>query len=119
MALNNESRIDASEFLWLDTSVNRQESQNGQARLRLFVDRLQVFEDLDRCEQHIQSTLTDDQLALIVGGQTGLQIIPRVHQLPQVSTIYIQCANFELPQTWTQEYTKVIVKRLSTDDRIL
>lgn len=95
-------------LIWLDLSVNNsRENLDAQKRLRSLVNHLKTFEQIDQCEQYIQSTSPQDHLTLIVSGQFGEKIVPRIHQLQQISSIYIYCTNKKKNEQWSNRFAKV------------
>jgi hypothetical protein len=55
---------------------------------------------------YIQSILQEGRILLIAGGRLGSKLVPRVHQLGQISSVYVSCmdkANGE----WTKQFSKV------------
>jgi hypothetical protein len=96
-------------IIWLDASINSQENNETQGKLRSFIDYLQIFENVDQCEKHIQSVSSGDRIIFVVSGDLGQQLIPKIHPLEQIFSIYIYCANKEFHQQWTKEYKKVIL----------
>ncbi|CAF1200306.1 unnamed protein product [Adineta steineri] len=72
------------------------------------IDIQQIFKELDQCEQYIQSISSSNQLIFIVSNNFGQELIPRIHQLSQVYSIYIYCHHEqEFNQHWTEQYNKV------------
>jgi hypothetical protein len=44
---------------------------------------------------------------LIVSGQFGREIVPKIHQLEQLSAIYVYCMNKEANEQWAKDFLKV------------
>jgi len=106
MSSSNKRKL-TNYCLWLDTSVNSEKNVYVQQKLRSFIHHLQIFEKLDQCEQYIQSVSSQDRLVLIVSGELSQQLLPRIHHLPQIYSIYIYFTNEELYQPLKQQYSKV------------
>ena len=104
MAMHHGLSSQVNAFLWLNTTANGDE--DGKT-LVASLDGLKIFEEVESCEQHIRSALPQDRLALIVSGESGLSIIPRVHSLPQVLLFHILCSNREAHEELMKTYTKV------------
>lgn len=95
-------------ILWLDAQVNNSEhNQLAQQDLRKMDKNLRTFSNQEECYKCILSTLSDDQIMLIVSGQLGKEIVPRVHQLPQIKSIFIFCWNPALYEQWATSFDKV------------
>ncbi|CAF1280175.1 unnamed protein product [Didymodactylos carnosus] len=75
-------------LIWLNQNVNKsQDNLKIQEKLRtMFEDDFQTFEKLDECETSIRQK-TNDSILLIVGGQIGRQVIPKIHALTQLTTV--------------------------------
>ncbi|CAF1032842.1 unnamed protein product [Adineta steineri] len=101
------NNFDFSIFCLLDTCINMEENIDIQQKLLLLNHNLEIFKELDQCEQHIQSISSSNKLILIVSDDVGQQLIPQIHQLSQVYSIYIYCHEQEFNQHWTQQYNKV------------
>jgi hypothetical protein len=68
---------------------------------------LTTFDDDNKCEEYIRSTPKDDRIVLIVSGQLGQKIVPRIHQLRQISSVYVYCINKKQNEQWAQQFSKV------------
>ncbi|CAF3985218.1 unnamed protein product [Rotaria sp. Silwood1] len=64
---------------------------------------------------------------MIVSGQLGKEIVPSVHNLQQVISIYVYCMNKEINEQWASRFTKVkaivvhldeLISRIMTDHNI-
>ena len=96
--------------IWLDANHNNDEkTRNMEYQLRTTVNHLRKFADIHRCEENIKQTLKDDQLILIVISELGEQIVPSIHELPQISSIYVHSADQCNNKEWTKKFTKVII----------
>ncbi len=48
-----------------------------------------------------------DRLILIVSGQLGRKLVPQIHHLRQLSSIYVFCMDKQANERWTRQFTKV------------
>jgi hypothetical protein len=95
-------------LIWLAAEVNSfNENVKVQQQLRRSINHLTTFDDDKKCEEYIRSVPKDDRIILIVNGQLGQKIVPRIHQLQQISSIYIYCMNKKQNEQWTQQFSKV------------
>src|ERR1700722_4333463 len=86
------NNLETFSLVWLDASVNgSKENIEAQQRLRTSINHLKTFENSDQCEKYIRSVSKDDRIVLIVSGQLGREIVPRIHKLRQVFSIYVYC----------------------------
>ena len=103
-----EHNLETFFLLWLDASVNTsREKIKIQPQFRALINQLRTFEDENECERYIRSSSTDDRIVLIVTGQLGRQLVPRIHQLRQVCSIYIFSTDRKKHSIWINQYTKV------------
>jgi hypothetical protein len=103
-----EQKLDTCPLIWLDSLVNTsQENLDGQRLIRNSIDNLKTFETVDKCEEYIQSISSEERIILIVSGRLGQEILPRIHQLRQVSFIYVYCLNKSANEQWAKEFKKV------------
>jgi len=101
--------LETYSLLWVDAKVNSsQENVKAQQKLRASINQLRIFEDDNECEEYIRLVPKEDRIVLIVSGQLGQKIVPRIHQLQQVFSIYVYCMNKKKNKQWAQEFSKVI-----------
>lgn len=102
------SNCETFSLIWLDATVNNcQENINAQHELRKSIDRLKTFTDHNQCERYIRSVPVNNQIILVVSGHLGQVIVPRIHSLQQISSIYIYCMDKAKHEQWSKQYEKV------------
>jgi hypothetical protein len=93
--------------VWLDGSVNEtDDSRQTEQKLRQIINHLFTCNDEKKCEKYIRNT-TQEKVVLIVSGTMGQHIIPRIHNLSQLSAYYVFCANKQFHTAWASHYSKV------------
>lgn len=93
---SENQNLETYSLLWLDAEVNSsQENVKTQQQLRASINQLRTFEDDHECEEYIRLVPKEDRIILIVSSQLGEQVVPRIHQLQQVFSIYVYCINTE------------------------
>jgi hypothetical protein len=103
------SNIEMFACFWLDQDVYKtKDNEETQKELRKIINHLQAFENSDECEQVIRKT-TQEKIILISSGSMGREIIPRLHDLPQLNACYIFCQDQAANKKWANNYTKVII----------
>jgi tetratricopeptide (TPR) repeat protein len=75
-------------------------------KLRAVVNYLKIFDNIDDCMQYV-SAIKQEHVFLIVSGRTGKHIIPLVHNLSQLNSIYIFCIKAQTHRIWSSKYPKV------------
>lgn len=95
-------------LIWLDSLVNISvENLDGQRLIRSSIDLLKTFEIVNTCEEYIRSISQNERVILIVSGRLGQEIVPRIHQLRQVSSIFVYCLDKSANEQWAKQYKKV------------
>ena len=95
-------------LLWLDSSVHESEENVGiQEQLRKTHPLLETFDNADDCDKFIRLGHKYSRLVLIVSGQIGRQIVPRIHDLSHIAAIFVYCMNRDANEQWAKNYEKV------------
>ncbi|CAF0900291.1 unnamed protein product [Didymodactylos carnosus] len=90
--------------VWLDANISiTNDNKQAFAQLRKIVNRLETFNSTDECVDYI-TDIKDEKVFLIVSDSFGEQIIPRVHELQQIASIYVFCFNREHLEQWIQSF---------------
>ncbi|CAF0761430.1 unnamed protein product [Didymodactylos carnosus] len=99
--------LETFSLLWLDQNVNEsKDNRETQTQLRRSINCLWTFESGNECEEHIGQS-KDEKIVLIVSGRLGREIVPRVHDLPQLSAIYVYCMDKRTNEIWAKAYKKI------------
>ena len=109
----NPSNLETYSLLWLDSSPSSsQESIAAEQHLRTVINYLKIFKQSHECEEYIHSLAKTDRVILIVSGRLGQEIVPRIHECRQVTSIYVYCMNKKKNEQWVKPFKKV--KRIIT-----
>ena len=120
MSYNNINGIvQYSEFIWLDSKIeNSNPNRDTKSLLRQIArGRFKTFADPNVCVNSILNKLATEKICLIVSSLVGEQVVPIIHDCPQVQTIYIYCGHQQRAEQWTKPYTKIT--GIFTDKKIL
>ncbi|CAF4231612.1 unnamed protein product, partial [Adineta steineri] len=80
-------------LIWLDDKTNNnEEDENIEKDLRNIINHLITFQNEETCQQYIEKRPEEDRLILIINDSFSHTLVPRIHQLRQVSAIYIHFA---------------------------
>jgi len=102
-----KENVETFTFVWLDRLVNTsQDNIDTQELLRKVVNPLKTFEDADQCMEYIRSR-SQKQIVLIVSGRVGQEVVPHIHQFPQLMSIYVYCSDVERNEKWAKNFPKV------------
>ncbi|CAM4802692.1 unnamed protein product, partial [Rotaria magnacalcarata] len=70
------------------------------------INHLRTFDNISECEQCIRQ-ITKEKVVLIVAGRAGLELVPRIHDLPHLSACYVFCQDREGNEQWAKQYNKI------------
>jgi hypothetical protein len=105
---SEDSNVETFSLIWLDATVNTSEENiKSQAILRESINQLTTFYNGDECITHIQNRSVNDRIILISSGGLGQLIVPQIHELRQIFSIYIYCINKEAHEQWARKFVKV------------
>lgn len=98
-------------FVWLEPAANGNTTHttiiDAQLQCRTLVKQLKIFDIVADCEQYIQSECTKSKVILIINEHVSQMIVSRIHELPQVSAIYVYGMDTEENTGWLKSYSKV------------
>jgi hypothetical protein len=97
-------------LIWLDASANvSPENITTQKQLSSIIHHFKIFQNTQDCEEYIRKKTKDDRIFFIVSGRLGQEIVPRIHQLRQIFSIYVYCQDKQRNEEWASKFTKVIL----------
>ncbi|CAF4712994.1 unnamed protein product, partial [Rotaria sp. Silwood2] len=103
-----DNNLETVYLIWLDAVVNQlQENIDAQQQIRSIINHLKTFQNVQDCEKYINQTSKDDRILLIVSGQLGQEIVPRIHHNRQIFSIYVYCMNKAKNEEWAKHFQKV------------
>lgn len=104
---NYRDNYESYSCFWLDRDVNiTEENCETQQKIREVINHLIIYSDLRSCESKIRE-IKNEKIIFIVSGSYGKEIIPRIHNLPQLLRCYVYCSNLEENRKWANGYNKV------------
>ncbi|CAF5133826.1 unnamed protein product, partial [Rotaria sp. Silwood1] len=104
---SHNSNLETFSLVWLDSSINdSQENLHTQQQLRTIINHLRTFDNIQNCEKYIRSVSNHDRIVIIVSGISGRQLVPRIHNLRQVCSIYVYCMDRKTNGQWTKNFNK-------------
>ncbi|CAF2088695.1 unnamed protein product [Rotaria magnacalcarata] len=124
---DDDMRLEIFCLIWLDANSNAKDTRDTEQKLRSIINHLKKFQDVKQCQKFIEERSKNDRITIIVSGQFGQEIVPAIHKLRQVISIYVYCFDIVLNKQWSDKYTKVkavvnklddLITRIKTDHRI-
>ncbi|CAF3883668.1 unnamed protein product [Rotaria sp. Silwood1] len=103
----NDYHLEIFSLIWLDANENVSKNLNMQEKLRATINHIKEFHDVEECKNYIEKASEDDRLVLIASSQLGRQLVPSIHQLRQLSAVYIKSENNESNEKWAYEFAKL------------
>ncbi|CAF1476619.1 unnamed protein product [Adineta ricciae] len=100
--------------IWLDTHIHSSnpDYQNAITHLQYIVNDIYTFTDNDECIDFIL-TLTDTDVCLITSGSVGQRLVPCVHNISNIDSIFIFCDDQNRHEQLAKNWCKV--KSVSID----
>lgn len=99
--------LEALSLVWIDPNVENDENRSVHEKLGTLYTNFKKFASVGDGIDAIENFPTSRRLVLVVSGSFGTEIVPQIHQLEQVSAIYVFCMRFEDHKTWAEQYHKV------------
>ncbi|CAF1478908.1 unnamed protein product [Adineta steineri] len=123
----DDKSLEIFSIIWLDANVNVKDTRETEQKLRSIINHIKKFQDIKQCQQYIEQRSEEDRLILLVNGQFGREIVPYIHQLRQLISIYVYCMDKKNNEQWTYNFTKIksvvvdlngLVTQITTDHKI-
>ena len=94
--------------VWADQNIDERDPlyQESIKLLRKSVNTIKTFRSVDEGHGFISSN-RGEKIFLIASGSLGQKIVPLVHDMAQVNTIYLFCGNKTLHEEWVKKFPKV------------
>ncbi|CAF3712499.1 unnamed protein product [Adineta steineri] len=104
----NMQRMQNRLLIWLDNNIdeNNADCNNTIKQLKRVVNNVNTFTEGEQCVEFIQ-TITNNKVCMVVSGSLGKHIMPHVHDLSQVDTIFIFCNNKKWHKKWVKPWSKI------------
>ena len=95
-------------LIWLDSNIdnNSTDCQNTISQLRRTVNTINTFTDGEQCIHFLQN-MDNEKACMIISGALGQHIVPRVHTMSQVDSIFIFCGNKKYHEQWAKDWPKI------------
>ena len=95
-------------LIWLDGNIdeNSSDCQNTTTHLRRAVNAVNIFTDEGECIQFLED-MANEKACMIISGALGQHIVPRVHDLSQIDSIFIFCGNKTYHEEWAKKWPKI------------
>ncbi|CAF4372379.1 unnamed protein product, partial [Adineta steineri] len=102
---NDKKHLGKFSLIWLDQNANL--SKDIEQRLRSIINHLKQFQDIEQCHQYIEQSLEQNRLILIVNDEFGKIIIPHIHYIDKLLSIYVYYSDNNIDKQWSSKFQKV------------
>ncbi|CAF1315399.1 unnamed protein product [Adineta steineri] len=95
-------------LIWVDASIDAKNKncQDTLNQLKNVINNINLCTQPDQCIQ-LLNQIDDERAFVIISSAIGQHLVPEIHDLPQLDTIYIFCDNKSKHHEWTQNWTKI------------
>jgi hypothetical protein len=98
-------------LIWLDNNIdeeNNADCRNTVTQLQHVVNNVNTFTNSDQCIEFINTIDNNNNKAhMITSDSLAQHIVPLVHNLLQVDSIFIFCSNKKQLEQWTEKWPKI------------
>ncbi|CAF4916823.1 unnamed protein product, partial [Rotaria socialis] len=124
---DDDMRLEIFCLIWLDANSNAKDTRDTEQKLRSIINHLKKFQDVKQCQKFIEERSKNDRISIIVSGQFGREIVPAIHKLRQIISIYVYCFDIVLNKQWADKFAKIkavvnklddLITRIKADHRI-
>ncbi|CAF4988686.1 unnamed protein product [Rotaria sp. Silwood1] len=114
-------------LIWLDDNTTAKDNRDTEQKLRSIINRLKKFQDVKQCQKYIAERSQNERVVMIVSGRLGSEIVPSIHKLRQVISIYVYCMDKKRNKQWADKFKKVkaviveldeLISRIQADHKI-
>ena len=95
-------------LIWLNNNITTHEPDYDSTitQLRSVINSVTTFDDQDQCLGFL-TNISGENVCIIISGILCHDIVPRIHDLGQVHTIFIFCENKTEHEKWAESWYKI------------
>ena len=93
--------------VWYDPNVCEKAHETAIEILQQNIGHVTMLKDQDDGNHYFGRDFSKKRAIVITTGQLGQILVPKIHHLSGVISIYIYCENDEAHKEWTTKYPKV------------
>ncbi|CAF1197322.1 unnamed protein product [Adineta steineri] len=123
----DDKSLEIFSLIWLNANVDVKDARDTEVKLRSIINHIKKFQDIKQCQQYIEQRSENGRLVIIVSGRLGREIVPYIHQLRQVISIYVYCMDKKSNEQWAYNFSKIksvvvdldeLISQITTDHKI-
>ncbi|CAF1117952.1 unnamed protein product [Adineta steineri] len=95
-------------LIWVDASIDegKKDCQDILTQLKNVINDVSLCTESSQCIQ-VLNRFDKEQAFVIISDSLDQHLVPEIHGMPQLHTIYIFCGNKSRYDGWTQNWTKI------------
>ncbi|CAF0841486.1 unnamed protein product [Adineta steineri] len=95
-------------LVWLDSDIDeiKEDYRDAITHLRRIVNAINLFTDIHQCINFLNE-IKNEKVFLIVSDTLGKTIVPSIHEISQLDSIYIFCKTQTNHDQWTKQWSKI------------
>jgi tetratricopeptide (TPR) repeat protein len=95
-------------LIWSDKNIDDKsvDCRNTITELQRVVNTINTFTDVDKCIDFLTHTYPEN-VCIIIPGALCQNLVPLIHDVAQLHTIFILCENKTEHEQWTKKWTKI------------
>ena len=100
--------VQSFSLIWLDANIDESKGdfRNSLAHLRSTVNTINTFTNADQAINFLKE-LSNEKVLMIVSGSFGQSIIPSIHGISHLHSIFVFCGNKTHHEQWVKDWSKV------------
>ena len=103
----SDDNLETLSLLWADTTVHSEENRVVRKHFHSTINQFKVFDNGIDCETYIHQS-KNDRIILIVSPSIGRVLVPSIHSLGQITSIYVYHSRLDArSQKWASKLTKI------------
>ncbi|CAF5224588.1 unnamed protein product, partial [Rotaria magnacalcarata] len=94
--------------LWVDENIdsNNPDCKNTLAQLHIVINEVKQCTKWKECIEWLNKN-REETFYVIVSGGLGQSLVPSIHSIPNLDSIYIFCGNQQRHEEWTRRWSKI------------
>ena len=95
-------------LLWLDNNIDEDSTgcRNTITQLRRVVHTVNKYMNVDQCIEFLIS-IENGKACMMISGSLGQYVVPLVHDIPELDSIFILCGDRNFHKQWAKEWYKI------------
>jgi tetratricopeptide (TPR) repeat protein len=105
---NNLEMVQNILLIWLDINIvkNSDDYLKTITSLRSIVNTIKAYTDSEECIRFIK-IMGNEKACILISGSVGQHIVPRIHDMLQVDSIFVFCSDLTRHRQWAAEWPKI------------